>query len=419
MDKKTDIFQKSQEKFLDIAKRLNLSESIVEELKEPHRILKFQIPVKVGERKKIFYGFRSQHNNALGPYKGGIRFSPLVSESEIKALSMWMTWKCALVNLPFGGGKGGVIVDPYKLTKEELEILSRGYIREIFPIMGSNKDIPAPDVNTNSQVMAWMIDEYNKLYGKEDWAALTGKPIELGGLEGRIEATGYGGVVVLEELAKLYNLEPQQTTIAIQGFGNVGYHFAYFAAQKGFKVVAVSEKDGGIYVEEGINPELVLKCKQEKGEIAGCYCSGTICDAHLGKEISNQELLTLDVDILVPAAVENVITEKNAGNIRAKYIIEMANGPISEKGEEILCQRGKICVPDILANSGGVIGSYFEWVQGKEGKKFTKEDVFQGINERIVESFHKIVTIAKEKNISFRDAAYEIAISKVAQAIEK
>lgn len=419
MNKDIDIFQKTQEKFLNVAQRLSLPEQVIEELKEPHRILKFQIPVQVGSSKKIFYGFRSQHNNALGPYKGGIRFSPLVSESEIKALSMWMTWKCALVNLPFGGGKGGVIVNPFELTKEELEALSRGYVREIFPIIGSDKDIPAPDVNTNSQIMAWMIDEYNKLKGEEDWATFTGKPIELRGLEGRKEATGYGGVIVLEELAKMYGLEPENTTIAVQGFGNVGYHFAYFAAQKGFKVVAVSEKDGGIYVEEGINPELVFKCREEKGQISGCYCSGSVCDTRLGKEITNEELLTLNVDILVPAAVENVITEENADKIQAKYIIEMANGPISEEGERILCQKGKICVPDILSNSGGVIGSYFEWIQGKEGKKLTKEEVFEGIKQRIANSFQKIINLAQEKNISFRDAAYEIAISRVAQKIGK
>ncbi|MCD6410770.1 Glu/Leu/Phe/Val dehydrogenase [bacterium] len=413
-----DIFQKAQEQFLSVAKKLDLSASIIDELKEPHRVLKFQIPVKVGSTKKIFYGFRSQHNNALGPYKGGIRFSPLVSESEVKSLSMWMTWKCALADLPLGGGKGGVIVDPFKLTREELEALSRGYVREIFPIIGSNKDIPAPDVNTNSQIMAWMSDEYNKLYGKEDWAVFTGKPIELNGLEGRKEATGFGGVVVLEELAKFYGLEPKKTTIAIQGFGNVGYHFALFAAERGFKVVAVSEKDGGIYVEEGINPELVLKCKEEKGEIAGCYCVGSVCDARLGREITNKELFTLDIDILVPAAIENVITEQNADKIKAKYIIEMANGPISEEGERILCQKGKICVPDILSNSGGVIGSYFEWIQAKENRKLKKEEVFEGIKEKITKSFRKMVELSKNKKLSFRDAAYEIAISKVAQAIE-
>ena len=225
-------------------------------------------------------------------------------------------------------------------------------------------------------------------------------------------------MVVLEELAKFYGLEPKKTTIAIQGFGNVGYHFALFAAERGFKVVAVSEKDGGIYVEEGINPELVLKCKEEKGEIAGCYCVGSVCDARLGREITNKELFTLDIDILVPAAIENVITEQNADKIKAKYIIEMANGPISEEGERILCQKGKICVPDILSNSGGVIGSYFEWIQAKENRKLKREEVFEGIKEKITKSFRKMVELSKNKKLSFRDAAYEIAISKVAQAIE-
>ena len=414
-----DFFSETQKQFIRIAKVLGLKEEIIEELKDPQKVIKFDIPVEMdnGET-KTFKGFRSQHNDILGPYKGGLRFHQDVSEDEVKALSMLMTWKCSLVDLPFGGGKGGVEVDPFQLTESELEKLSRGYVKGVFPNIGYDKDIPAPDVNTNPQIMGWMIDEYSKISGESNPGVFTGKPKELGGLAGRKEATGFGGVVVLEKLKEMVGLSPSETTIAIQGFGNVGYNFAHFAHKKGYKIVAVSEAEGGIWIKEGLNPEQTLKCKETKGKISGCYCKGSVCDVTFGKEISNEELLEMDVDVLVPAAVEDVITEDNASRIKAKYIIEMANNPITPEAEEILEKEGKIIVPDILANSGGVIASYFEWLQAAEENPWQKEDVFDKLSCKLSDSFAKVWKLSKEKNTCLKDAAYLLAVVRVAKALE-
>jgi len=413
-----NFFLDTQKQFLEIAKILNLKPEIVEEIKGPQRVIKFQIPVQMDNGKvKIFFGFRSQHNNALGPYKGGIRFHPEVSEDEIKALSMLMTWKCSLTGLPFGGGKGGVIVDPRKLSRGELERLSRGYVKGVFPLIGPDLDVPAPDVNTNPQIMAWMTDEYSKLKGEDSPAAFTGKPLEMWGLAGRNEATGYGGVVILKKLAEVFDLKPEKTTLAIQGFGNVGSNFAQFAYREGFKILALSEFDGGVYIEKGLDPEATLKCREAKGKISGCYCVGSVCDLTFGKGISNEEILEMDVDVLVPAAVENVITKENAPKIKAKYIIEMANGPVTPEAEEILEKRGIISVPDILANSGGVIASYFEWLQGKEKKLWQKERVFEELSKILEESFEKVFNLAKKEKINLRKAAEILAVERVAKAM--
>ncbi|MCD6115138.1 Glu/Leu/Phe/Val dehydrogenase [bacterium] len=413
-------FSDCQKQLREIASQLKLGPEILQELEEPHRIIKFQIPVLMDNgEKKIFFGFRSQHNNALGPYKGGIRYHPNVSEDEIKALSMLMTWKCSLVGLPFGGAKGGVIVNPKELTQKELENLSRGYVKEVFPLIGPEKDIPAPDVNTDPQIMAWMVDEYSKLKGKETPAAFTGKPLEMWGLEGRSEATGYGGVVILKKLQEIFGFKPEKTTLAIQGFGNVGSNFARFAALSGYKIVAVSEAEGGIYVEEGLNPEEVLRCRERKGKIAGCYCVGSVCDSSYGRQITNKELLEMEVDILVPAAVENVISKDNAQKIKAKYIIEMANGPVTPEAQEILEKRGIISVPDFLANAGGVVASYFEWLQSKEKRRWKKEETFKGLAKKLGQAFEKVWALSQREKINLRKAAYLLAIEKVAKAIKK
>lgn len=413
-------FSDCQKQLREVASQLKLEREILQELEEPHRVIKFQIPVLMHNgKKKIFFGFRSQHNNALGPYKGGIRYHPEVSEDEIKALSMLMTWKCSLVGLPFGGAKGGVIVNPKELSQEELEKLSRGYVKEIFPLIGPEKDIPAPDVNTNPQIMAWMVDEYSKLKGKEMPAAFTGKPLEMWGLEGRSEATGYGGVVILKKLQEIFGFKPENTTLAIQGFGNVGSNFARFAALSGYKIVAVSEAEGGIYVEEGLNPEEVLRCRERKGKIAGCYCVGSVCDPSYGKEITNKDLLELKVDILVPAAVENVITKDNAQKIKAKYIIEMANGPVTPEAQEILEKREIISVPDFLANAGGVIASYFEWLQSKEKRRWKKDETLRELAKKLGQAFERVWTLSQREKINLRKAAYLLAVERVAKAIRK
>lgn len=410
--------QSVQGQIEETGKLLNLSGEIIEELKEPKRIIKFKIPVLMDNgKRKLFEGYRCQHNNALGPFKGGIRFHPRVCEEEIRALSILMSLKCSLAELPFGGSKGGVTIDPFNLSRRELEMVSRQYVREVFPFIGPNTDIPAPDVNTNPQIMAWMVDEYSKLAGEFRPESFTGKPIELWGLKGRKEATGYGGVVILEKLRETFKFLPEQTTIAIQGFGNVGSNFAKFAAERKYKVVALSEVERGIYLEQGLEPEKVLECKKEKGTIAGCYCKGSVCDYESGKQMTNKELLESDVDILVPAAVENVITKENASKIKARYIISMANGPITEEAQEILEGKGKIIVPDTLANAGGVIASYFEWRQAKGGSLWTEEEVLRGLSDILGKAFNNVWKVSKKRKISLTKAAFLIAVQRIVKAM--
>ncbi len=413
-------FLDNQKQLREIADILKVKPEVLQELEEPHRVIKFQIPVLMDNGKvKAFFGFRSQHNNALGPYKGGIRFHSKVSEDEIKALSMLMTWKCSLVNLPFGGGKGGVIVDPRELSKGELERLSRGYVKGIFPWLGQDIDVPAPDINTNAQIMVWMTEEYSKLKGKDTPAAFTGKPLESWGLEGRKEATGYGGVVILKKLQQIYGFEPKKTTLAIQGFGNVGSNFARFAFQEGYKIIALSEEDGGIYVLKGIDPEQTLQCREEKGKIAGCYCVDSVCDLNYGKQITNKQFLEMKVDVLVPAAVEDVITKENAPKIKAKYIIEMANSPVTSEADAILQDKGIISVPDILSNAGGVIASYFEWLQSKEKKRWQKKEVLDKLSKILEKAFDEVWNLSKKENINLRKAAHLLAVDRVIKAMTK
>ena len=415
--KRENFLQPLQKEIEKIGRIIKAPKEILEGLKEPKRFVKFQIPVLMKDgRRKIFWGFRSQHNNALGPYKGGIRFHPKVCEEEIKALSILMSLKCALVNIPFGGAKGGVAVDPQDLNKKELERLSRQYVREIFPLIGPDLDIPAPDVNTNEKIISWMVQEYSKLSGKFNPGAFTGKPEKLWGLKGRKEATGFGGVVILEKLKEIFDLQPSKTTIAIQGFGNVGFHFAKFAQEKGYKILAISEAEGGIYLKEGLEPEKVLKCKAKKGKIAGCYCRGSVCDFPGGKDISNQELLRTNVDVLVPAAIENVITKENAPRIKAKYIIAMANAPVTREAQKILEKRGKVIIPDILANAGGVIASFFEWQQAQERNLWERKKTFENLSQVLSKAFDHLWKVAKERKISLHKAAILIALERIIKA---
>jgi len=417
----------NQKFFLDVEGQLEkivialrIKPEVLQELKQPHRLIKFQIPVLMDNgKKKIFFGFRSQHNNILGPYKGGIRFTPKISEDEVKALSMLMTWKCSLAGLPFGGAKGGVVVDPLKLSRKELERISRGYVKGVFPCIGPDLDIPAPDINTNPQIMAWMVDEYSRLKGEDTPAAFTGKPLNQWGLEGRKEATGYGGVVILNKLREIFDFQPKETTLAIQGFGNVGSSFAHFAFQEGYKILAISEKEGGIYVEKGLNPEETLRCKEKNGKIAGCYCVGSVCDLSFGKRITNEELLEMEVDVLVPAAIENVITKENAPRVRAKYIIAMANGPITSEARTILEKKDILVVPDILSNAGGVTASYFEWLQCKEKARWEKEKTFRKLRQRLGQSFNRVWNLAQKEKVTIEKAAYILAVSRVAEAMKQ
>ncbi|MEN8252969.1 MAG: Glu/Leu/Phe/Val dehydrogenase [Patescibacteria group bacterium] len=389
----------------------------IELLKKPQNLIEGEVEVKMdnGEIKK-FKAFRSQHSNAVGPYKGGIRFHRDVTREEVIALSTWMTWKCSVTNLPYGGGKGGVIVDPKKLSEAELQNLSRAYARFIANDIGPWIDVPAPDVNTTPQIMAWMVDEYQKVK-TQDFASLatfTGKPLELGGSEGRNEATGLGGVYLLEKLAKKLDWKRKKDiTIAIQGFGNVGYFFAYHADKLGYRVVAVSDSKSGVYVESGIDPEKTLECKKKTKGIEGCLCSEGKCNADFGKPISNQELLELDVDVLVPAALENVINNTNANNIKAKVIIEMANGPVTPEADEILNKKNILVIPDILANAGGVTTSYLEWVQNLQGYYWTKEEVLNKLQPMMENAFEKMWKLKEDKSLNTRMAVYFSAVKRV------
>lgn len=405
----TDQFSNAQTQLKSVAALLKLEDSKLARLLEPKRVLKVSLPIVMDDGStKVFTGWRSQHSNARGPYKGGVRFHPNVSESEVKALSMWMTWKCAIADIPYGGGKGGIIVDPKTLSKGELERLSRAFAAAITDIIGEDKDIPAPDVNTDGQIMVWMLDEYNKVSGNHSLATFTGKPIENGGSQGRTEATGYGGVYVLNALVKQEKLEPAQTTVAVQGIGNVGSYFALKAHEEGYKVVALSDSKGGIYVEGGLNPAEVLAYKEKNHSLAG-YPGA--------KELTNDELLLLPVTVLVPSALENVITQDNAEKIQAKYIVEMANGPVTPEADEILFKRGILSVPDVLANSGGVTVSYFEWEQNRKNEHWSKEDVLSKLVHVITPAFDQAYTSMKELHVNMRLSAYASAVKKVATAL--
>ena len=398
-----EMLKTAQELIEKTGQKLNLTREEINLIIQPDRVIEVKVPVKMDKGViKTFVGYRSQHSNILGPYKGGIRFHQNVSREEVIALSTLMTLKCAANNLPLGGGKGGVIVNPKELSEGELERLSRTYAKAIAPFIGEDVDIPAPDVNTDGKIMMWMLDEYEKTIGKKSPATFTGKPVEFGGSLGRTEATGRGGVIVMENLLKALNKDYQ--TIAVQGFGNVGYYFAQIGYEKDYKVVALSDSKGGIYNENGLNPEEVMKVKEE---------TGSVINFKDGKVISNEELLELPVDVLVPAALENVISKDNASKIQAKVIIEMANGPITEEAYPILESKGIIIAPDILANGGGVIVSYFEWLQNKKNEKWSEDEVNQKLEEQLTTAFNEIYNISKEFNTGLKEAAFISALKKI------
>jgi glutamate dehydrogenase len=386
----------------------------IERLKTPDKVLETTLSVKMddGSTQK-FPAFRSQHNNARGPYKGGIRFHQGVSKEEVMALSTWMTWKCAVTGIPYGGGKGGVIVNPKQLSAAELRQLSRAYARFLVEDIGPWVDVPAPDVNTTGQIMAWMVDEYQQFLSKKGLlqenplATFTGKPIALGGSAGREEATGLGGVFVLEKLAQaLGKKDLKKVTIAIQGFGNVGYWFAKHAADRGYTVVAVSDSKGGTYVAKGLDPDKVMEHKRKNGSVAD-----------FGKAITNEALLELDVDILVPAALENVIHAKNAADIKASAIIEMGNGPITPEADEILASKDILVVPDVLANSGGVTVSYFEWVQNLQGMSWTRDEVVTKLQPLMEKAFSEMWAMKEKHSVDGRMATYMTAVKRVVDAM--
>lgn len=403
---------------------LKLSESVRERLSAPERLLTVSLPVRLDNgATKTFTAYRSQYNSARGPYKGGIRFHPQVNEDEVKALSFWMAVKCAVVGIPLGGGKGGVIVNPKELSSGEIERLSRAYIRAIYKYLGPDQDIPAPDVYTTPQIMGWMLDEYETLTGRKAPGMITGKPLSLGGSAGRGFSTAQGGVYVIKALAKRLGLDPKQTTVAIQGFGNAGSYAAKILHAEGYKIVAVSDSQGGVYNEEGVDPQKAEAIKQAGGML-GCYCVGTVCTIEQIKKdgpcraITNEELLELPVDILIPAALENQITNENAPRVKAKIIAELANGPTTPEADEILHKNGVVLVPDILTNAGGVTVSYFEQVQNASNFYWTEAEVLSKLEPLMVNAFDAIWMIKDKYQIDLRTAAFVLAIERIAGAMK-
>lgn len=420
--------KKAEDPFENALKQMEVAQEVAkiepeiyEILKKPQRFLEVQIPVKMDNGSiKIFTGYRSQHSNARGPFKGGIRYHPNVSVSEVKALSAWMTWKCATVDIPYGGGKGGIICNPKEMSKAEIERMSRGYIREIARFIGPDVDIPAPDVYTNSEIMMWMVDEYSKIIGKYEPAVITGKPLGKGGSEGRETATGVGGSYVIREAAKHLGLDPKKTTVAVQGYGNVGSFAAEALHKLGFKIVAISDSKGGIYAKAGINPEKITPCKEKPGgTVEACAHLGLFSGNDKAEKITNEELLELDVDILVPAALENQITEKNAHKIKAKIVAELANGPTTPEADKILHKNKVLLIPDILANAGGVTVSYFEWLQNRKNEHWTENAVFEKLDSIMTKAFYDIAEESKESEIDMRTAALVLAMKRVAAATKK
>jgi len=403
-------FEISQRQLDKSAEKLNLDPSVHALLREPMRTLEVHFPVKMDDgTTKMFTGFRVQYNDARGPTKGGLRFHPEETIDTVKALAAWMTWKCAVVDIPYGGSKGGVICNPKELSTEELERLSRGYIRAIGRFIGPEKDVPAPDVYTTPQIMAWMMDEYSKIVGYNAPGVLTGKPIPLGGSLGRGDATARGAVYTILEAAKVIGLNLKGATVAVQGYGNAGYFAAKLMEElAGSKVVAVTDSRGGAYAADGIDPEAAFQYKKETGSVSGFAGA---------KAITNAEILELDVDVLIPAAIENVITEKNAANIKAKIIAEAANGPTTPEADEILYKAGKYVIPDFLCNAGGVTVSYFEWVQNIGGYYWTLEDVHARLQEKMILAFHDVHEMAQKNNVDNRTAAYMVSVQRVAEVM--
>ena len=396
----------------EAAQILGYSESDIEPLKYPERELKVSVPVEMDDGStRVFEGYRVQHSTSRGPAKGGIRFHPAVNNDEVKALAAWMTFKCAVVNIPYGGGKGGVICDPHELSERELRAITRRFTAAIMPLIGPEQDIPAPDVGTNAAVMGWMMDTYSMLKGHCVHGVVTGKPIELGGALGRNEATGRGVMFTTRNIMKKLGMEMKGTDVAVQGMGNVGSITAKLLHQEGMKVVAVSDVSGGVYKKDGLDIPAILAYlgKDRRNLLSGYEEDGM-------SRITNEELLELPVTVLVPAALENQINGSNADKIRAKLIVEAANGPTAAEADPILNDKGVVIVPDILSNAGGVVVSYFEWVQNIQSVSWTEEEVNAKLERIMNNSFDAVYNIAQEKKVPLRTGAYLIAVDRVVKA---
>lgn len=392
------------------AERLHLDDGIHEILKQPKRTLIVSVPIKMDNGNvKVFMGCRVQHNDARGPYKGGIRYHPDVTLSEITALAMWMTWKCAIIDIPYGGAKGGVCCNPKEMSTGELERLTRRYASMLLDFIGPYRDVPAPDLYTDAQIMAWIVDTYSRFKGYSVPEVATGKPIVIGGSLGREEATSRGVTFCVREAAKHARMPLKGATVAVQGFGNVGWNAAKLLSEMGCKIIAVSDSQGGIHNPKGSSPIAVFEHKEKTGSVLGFRGS---------RKITNEELLELKCDILVPAALENEITKSNATNVKAKMLAEAANGPTTPEADKILREKGVFIVPDILANSGGVASSYFEWVQNLTREHWTKEEVNWKLEVKMVKAFNDVFELSKKQKVDMRTAALMLGIGRVAEAIK-
>jgi len=404
-------FEISQRQLDNAAEKLNLDPQIHAVLRDPMRTLEVHFPVRMDDGLvKTFTGFRVQYNDARGPTKGGLRFHPDETIDTVKALAAWMTWKCAVVDIPYGGGKGGVICNPKELSTTELERIARGYVRALGRFIGPEKDIPAPDVYTTPQIMAWMMDEYSVITGHNTPGVITGKPIPLGGSLGRGDATARGTVYCVIEAARELGIDLKGATVAVQGYGNAGYFTATLMEElAGSKIVAITDSRGGVYDSNGLNPDAVSEHKRSTGSVSGF--SG-------GKAITNDEILELEVDVLIPAAIENVITDANAGTVKARIIAEAANGPTTPEADEILYKNGTYLIPDFLCNAGGVTVSYFEWVQNVSGFYWSIEEVHKRLKEKMITAFHQVHDMARKQNVDNRIGAYMVSVQRVAEVMQ-
>lgn len=415
----TDLFADAIRRLDQAFEYAKIDAEALENLKHPKAILQVSIPVRMDDGSlRIFEGYRVQHDNTRGPTKGGIRYHPDVDLGEVKALAFWMTCKTAVVGIPYGGAKGGIVVNPKELSRLELERLSRGFMQQMADFVGPETDIPAPDVYTNEMIMGWMMDEYSKIHRQHTPAVITGKPIPLGGSQGRADATARGGYYCVKELETKRGWHPPDVRVAIQGFGNAGQHFARLLHKNGYRIVGVSDSRGGIYKEDGFDVPSLIQFKNETRQLKAVYCDGALCEMIEAETISNQQLLELDVDLLVPAALENQITVDNARRIKAPVILELANGPTTSEADVVLVKEDTLIVPDILANAGGVTVSYFEWVQNKTGFYWSIEKIHQRLHEIMAREFNAVYDLKQRHGVDMRTAAYVHSLERIGSAIE-
>lgn len=413
-----DVFEDALQRLDEVAELVEIDPEVLIRLRHPKSVTQAAIPVRRDDGSlTVFEGYRVRYDDTRGPTKGGIRFHPDVDVSEVKALAFWMTIKCAVVGIPFGGGKGGVICNPKELSRLELERVSRGFVQQFADVIGPETDIPAPDVYTNAMVMGWMMDEYSRIQHRRVPGVITGKPIDLGGSLGRDDATGRGAYYCIKELEERRGWTPGEVRVAVQGFGNAGQHVAALLHADGYRIVAVSDSQGGIFRDEGFDVPSLVQNKNDTRALRAVYCTGSVCELVEAESITNAELLELDVDVLIPAALEGVITEDNADRIRAPMIIEVANGPITSAADKVLVDKGTTVVPDILANAGGVTVSYFEWVQNRAGLYWDLEEVHRRLEEIMRREFAAVHDLADALDVDLRRAAYAHALTRLGAAI--